>query len=79
MGAKLLPVADLTLTFCNKWIFDNCNFLYYSSLIQHLVAPVSISALHTVVPILVGKVVPCSNPMITSSAWFILYSSWLSN
>ena len=27
MGDRLLPVADLTLTFCNKWIFVNCNFL----------------------------------------------------
>ena len=27
MGARLLSVAYLTLTFCNKWIFVNCNFL----------------------------------------------------
>ena len=66
-GAKLLSVADLTLTFCKRWIFDSCNFLQYSSLIQHLVAPVSIKALHIVVPTLVENVVPCSDPMITSS------------
>ena len=42
----------------------------YSSLIQLLVAPVSIKALHTEVPILVGKVVPCSDPIITSSVQF---------
>ena len=27
IDARLLPVADLTLMFCNKWIFDSCNFL----------------------------------------------------
>ena len=26
-GTKLLPVADLTLTFYKWWIFDSCNFL----------------------------------------------------
>ena len=31
------------------------------------VVPVSINALHIIVPILVGKVVPCLDPMITSS------------
>ena len=36
-------------------------------------APVSIRALHIEVPILVGEVVPCSIPMITSSIRFI---SW---
>ena len=41
---------------------------------QHLVAPVSINALHIVVPTLVGNVVPCSDPMITSSVWFMLFS-----
>ena len=46
---------------------------------QHLVAPVPINALHTVVPTLVGKVVPCSDPIITSSAWFMLNSLWLFN
>ena len=35
---------------------------------QLLVAPVSIKALHSVDPTLVGKVVPCSDPIITSSA-----------
>ena len=34
---------------------------------QHLVAPVSINALHTVVPTLVGNLVPCSDPIITYS------------
>ena len=43
---------------------------------QHLVAPVSINALHIVVPSLVGNVVPCSDPIITSSVWFMLYSLW---
>ena len=33
-------------------------------------APVSIKALHTEVPILVGKVVPCSDPITTSSVRF---------
>ena len=32
--------------------------------------PVSIKALHTEVPILVGKVVPCSYPITTSSVQF---------
>ena len=45
---------------------------------QHLVAPVSINALHTVVPTLVGNVVPCSDPIITSPVWFMLCSPWLS-
>ena len=35
---------------------------------QLLVAPVFINALHSVDPTLVGKVVPCSEPIITSSA-----------
>ena len=35
---------------------------------QLLVAPVSIKALQSVDPTLVGKVVPCSEPIITSSA-----------
>ena len=35
---------------------------------QLLVAPVSIKALQSVDPTLVGKVVPCSDPIITSSA-----------
>ena len=34
---------------------------------QLFVAPVSIKALHMEVPILVGNVVPCSVPIITSS------------
>ena len=34
---------------------------------QLFVAPVSIRALHTEVPILVGNVVPCSIPIMTSS------------
>ena len=33
---------------------------------QHLGAPVSVNALHIVVPTLVGNVVPCSDPMTTS-------------
>ena len=45
---------------------------------QHLVASVSINVLHIVVPTLAGKVVPCSEPMITSSVWFMLCSPWLS-
>ena len=45
---------------------------------QHLVVLVSINALHIVAPTLVGNVVPCSDPMITSLVWFILCSSWLS-
>ena len=35
---------------------------------QLLVAPVSIKVLQSVDPTLVGKVVPCSDPIITSSA-----------
>ena len=34
-------------------------------------APVSIKALHTEVPILVGKVVPCSDPITTYSVQFV--------
>ena len=34
---------------------------------QLFIVPVSIKALHIEVPILVGKVVPCSVPIITSS------------
>ena len=45
---------------------------------QHLITPVSINALHIVVPTLVGKVVPCSDPMITTSVWFMICSPWLS-
>ena len=45
-------------------------FWKHFSLIQLLVAPVSIKALHTEVPILVGKVVPCSEPITTSSVQF---------
>ena len=70
MGTRLLPVADLTLIFCMKWVFVKDRFCKYFSLIQLLVAPVSIKALHTEVPILVGKVVPCSDPIMTSSAQF---------
>ena len=39
---------------------------------QHLVAPVSINALHTVEITLVGNIVPCSDPMMTSSIWLTL-------
>ena len=45
---------------------------------QHLVAQVSINPSHIVVPTLVGKVVPCFDPMITSPQWFMLCSPWLS-
>ena len=45
---------------------------------QHLVASVSINTLHIVVPTLVGKVVPCSDPMITSFVWLMLCSPLLS-
>ena len=45
---------------------------------QHLVAPVSLNVLHTVVPTLVGNVVPCSDPIITSSVQFMLCSFWVS-
>ena len=38
---------------------------------QHLVAPVSINALQIVVPTIVGNVVPCSDPIITSSVVYV--------
>ena len=40
---------------------------------QLFVAPVSIKVLHKDVPILVGNVVPCSVPIITSSVCSISY------
>ena len=54
-----------------KWVFVKDKFWKYFSLIQLLVAPVSIKALHTGVPILVGKVVHCSDLIITSSVQFV--------
>ena len=45
---------------------------------QLLVAPVSIKALQIVDPTLVGKVVPCSDPIITSSALSISSFSMIS-
>ena len=65
-GVKLLPVADLTLIFLNVCNLIKGNCWYYFSLIQLFVVPVSIKALHIDVPILVGNVVPCSVPIITS-------------
>ena len=47
--------------------FGQLQFLEYFLLIQLLVAPVSINALPIVVPIFVGNVVACSDPIITSS------------
>ena len=41
---------------------------------QLFVAPVSIKVLHIEVPILVGNVVPCSVPIITSSVCIVSYS-----
>ena len=38
---------------------------------QLFVVPVSIKALHIEVPILVGNVVPCSVPIITSSVCIV--------
>ena len=66
-GVKLLPMADFTLIFFNFCIFIEGNCWQYLSLMQLFVAPVSIKALHMEVPILVGNVVPCSVPIITSS------------
>ena len=40
---------------------------------QLFVAPVSINMLHIDVLTLVGKVVPCSVPIITSLAWIVSY------
>ena len=45
---------------------------------QLFIAPVSINVLHMEVPILVGKVVPCSVPMITSSVCKVSYSGFIS-
>ena len=45
---------------------------------QLLVAPVSIKVLQSVDPTLVGKVVPCSEPIITSSALSISSFSMIS-
>ena len=45
---------------------------------QLLVVPVSIKALQSVDPTLVGKVVPCSEPIITSSALSINSFSFIS-
>ena len=44
---------------------------------QLFVAPVSINALHMEFPILVGKVVPCSVPMITSSVLRVSCSGFM--
>ena len=44
---------------------------------QLFVAPVSIKVLHMDVPILVGNVVPCSVPIITSSVWIVSCSDCL--
>ena len=67
-GDKLLPVADLTWIFDNKLILFKCSFRYYASLIQLLVALVLINALQSVEPTFIGKVVPCSDLITTSSA-----------
>ena len=66
-GDKLLPVADFTCVLLTEHKLFKCSVLQYDSLMQLLVAPVSIKALQIVDPTLVGKVVPCSEPITTSS------------
>ena len=44
---------------------------------QLFVAPVSIKVLHREVPILVGNVVPCSVPIMTSYVWIVSCSNSL--
>ena len=77
-GDKLLPVADFTHVLLTEHKLSKCSVLQYDSLMQHLVAPVSIKALQIVDPTLVGKVVPCSEPIITSSALSINSFSMIS-
>ena len=66
-GARLLPEADFTATLCNPFSFCCGRVLKKASLMQDLVAPASIKALHFKPCISTGKVVPCSVPITTCS------------
>ena len=68
MGPKLLPDADLTARCCSLFISVFPPILSKKAeLIQDLLAPVSINALHFSPPTCTGKVVPLEVPITISS------------